>query len=62
MWMDRLICSIILHEHDVNDIRSLYELIDHNKSVTNLMDAKVDPKSGNYPVKVKLGSELPNDY
>ena len=25
------------------------------------MDAKVDPNSGNYPVKVKLGSELPND-
>ena len=48
-------------EHDVNDIRSLYELIDHNNLFTNLMDAKVDPKSGNYPVKVKLGSELPND-
>ena len=48
-------------EHDVNDIRSLYELIDHNNLFTNLMDAKVDPKSGNYSVKVKLGSELPND-
>ena len=27
-------------EHDVNDIRSLYELIDHNNLFTNLMDAQ----------------------
>lgn len=48
-------------EHNVKDIRSLYELIDHDNLFSNLMDSKADSKDKNYPIKVKLGSELPND-
>ncbi len=48
-------------ENNVNDIRSLYELIDRDNLFSNLMDIKADPKTEKYPVKVKLGSELPND-
>lgn len=48
-------------EHNVKDIRSLYELIDHDNLFSNLLDGKTDPKTEKYPVKVKLGSEMPND-
>lgn len=48
-------------EHNVNDIRSLYEMIDHDNLFSNLLDGKADPKTEKYPVKVKLGSEMPND-
>ncbi|ANZ55561.1 heat-inducible transcriptional repressor HrcA [Lactobacillus helveticus] len=48
-------------ENNINDIRSLYELIDRDNLFSNLMDIKADPKTEKYPVKVKLGSELPND-
>ncbi len=48
-------------ENNVNDIRSLYELIDRDNLFSNLMNIKADPKTEKYPVKVKLGSELPND-
>ena len=48
-------------EHNVKDIRSLYKLIDHDNLFSNLLDGKADPKTEKYPVKVKLGSELPND-
>lgn len=48
-------------EHNVNDIRSLYEMIDHDNLFSNLLDGEADPKTEKYPVKVKLGSEMPND-
>lgn len=48
-------------EHNVKDIRSLYKLIDHDNLFSNLLDGKADPKTEKYPVKVKLGSEMPND-
>ncbi|WP_288648289.1 HrcA family transcriptional regulator, partial [uncultured Lactobacillus sp.] len=34
---------------------------DHDNLFSNLMDSKADSKDKNYPIKVKLGSELPND-
>lgn len=48
-------------ENNVNDIRSLYELVDQNDLISDLMDTAVDNNKNNYPVQVRLGSELPND-
>lgn len=46
---------------NVNDIRSLYELVDHDNLISDLMDLDKNSKNGDFPVQVRLGSELPND-
>ncbi len=48
-------------EKDVNDIRSLYQLVDDDDLISSLMDDSVQNKESKYPVQVRLGSELPND-
>lgn len=48
-------------EKNVNDIRSLYELVDHNDLISNLMGDCEKVASPDLPVQVTLGSELPND-
>lgn len=46
---------------DVKDLRSLYELVDHDDLISSLMDNCSKSKKGRYPVRVSLGSELPNE-
>ena len=46
---------------DVSNLRSLYELIDHNDLISNFVDDKINSERGKYPVRVSLGSELSND-
>lgn len=47
--------------NDVSDIRSLYELVDHDDLLANLEAYKPTSNSGRFPVRVSLGSELPNE-
>ncbi|CCI86221.1 heat-inducible transcriptional repressor HrcA [Lactobacillus gigeriorum] len=47
--------------NNVKDIRSLYELVGHDDLMSSLMDSSSFDDSGSYPIKVRLGSELPND-
>ena len=51
----------VTNEKNVNDIRSLYELVDHNDLISNLMGDCEKVASPDLPVQVTLGSELPND-
>lgn len=46
-------------ENDVQDIRSLYELVDQNDLISQLLNP-VSGEDDKYPVQVRLGSELPN--
>ncbi|MBU3828543.1 MAG: heat-inducible transcriptional repressor HrcA [Candidatus Lactobacillus pullistercoris] len=47
-------------DQNLNDLRSLYELVDQNDLISNLMSYK--PKENSrFPIQVRLGSELPND-
>lgn len=46
-------------ENDVKDIRSLYELVDHNDLISNLLECS-SSNDEKFPVQVRLGSELPN--
>ena len=46
-------------ENDVKDIRSLYELVDHNDLISNLLESS-SSNDDKFPVQVRLGSELPN--
>lgn len=48
-------------EENVKDIRSLYELVDHDSLIADLMDTSTEKEDERYPVQVRLGSELPND-
>ena len=48
-------------EKDIKDIRSLYELVDQNDLISELMTTSPVTKDAKFPVKVTLGSELPND-
>lgn len=48
-------------ENNIKDIRSLYELVDKNDLISDLMAAGPKIKDAKFPVKVTLGSELPND-
>lgn len=48
-------------EESVSDIRSLYELVDQDDVISDLMDDSFEGKESKYPVQVRLGSELPND-
>lgn len=47
-------------ENDVKDLRSLYELVDHNDLISELLNCSPE-KDSKYPVQVRLGSELPNE-
>ena len=46
---------------DVSNLRSLYELIEHNDLISSILNNETSLKSDRYPVKVSLGSELSND-
>ncbi|MBI0110816.1 heat-inducible transcriptional repressor HrcA [Lactobacillus sp. W8093] len=46
---------------DVSNLRSLYELIEHNDLISSILNSETSLKSDRYPVKVSLGSELSND-
>ena len=46
---------------DVSNLRSLYELIEHNDLISSILNNEASLKSDRYPVKVSLGSELSND-
>ena len=46
---------------DVSNLRSLYEMIEHNDLISSLLDREQNSKSDRYPVRVSLGSELSND-
>lgn len=48
-------------EKDIKDIQSLYELVDQNDLISELMTTSPVTKDAKFPVKVTLGSELPND-
>lgn len=47
-------------ENDVKDLRSLYELVDHNDLISELLNCSPE-KDSKYSVQVRLGSELPNE-
>lgn len=47
-------------ENDVKDLRSLYELVDHDDLMSELLNSDVKSEEGKFPVQVRLGSELPN--
>jgi heat-inducible transcriptional repressor len=52
--------NLLNNSTDVNDVRSLYELLDQDDLISSLVN-DTDAEKGQYPVKVRLGSELPND-
>ncbi|WEV70278.1 heat-inducible transcriptional repressor HrcA [Lactobacillus sp. ESL0785] len=47
--------------NDVTNLRSLYELVDHDDLISNLVDYGNASENGRFPVRVSLGSELPNE-
>ncbi|MDF7639061.1 heat-inducible transcriptional repressor HrcA [Lactobacillus sp. ESL0791] len=47
-------------ESNVQQLRSLYELVDRDDVIADLMDMGIS-SNGRYPIRVSLGSELPND-
>lgn len=47
-------------ENDVKDLRSLYELVDHDDLMSELLNSENTNEDGKFPVQVRLGSELPN--
>lgn len=46
-------------ENNVNDIRSLYELVDSNDLFSSIMGETIE--NSDFPVQVRLGNELPSD-
>ena len=46
---------------DISNLRSLYEMIEHNDLISSILDNRQNLKSDRYPVRVSLGSELSND-
>ncbi|WP_278959876.1 heat-inducible transcriptional repressor HrcA [Lactobacillus apis] len=46
---------------DVSSLRSVYELIDHNDLISDMVDQCMNSDSGRYPIRVSLGSDLPSD-
>ncbi|BDR60620.1 heat-inducible transcriptional repressor HrcA [Lactobacillus xylocopicola] len=46
---------------NVANLRSLYELIDHNELISSLVDQRTSSQIGQHPIRVSLGSELSND-
>lgn len=46
---------------DVSSLRSVYELIDHNDLISDMVDQCMKSDSGRYPIRVSLGSDLPSD-
>ncbi|RVU71567.1 MULTISPECIES: heat-inducible transcriptional repressor HrcA [Lactobacillus] len=46
-------------KEDVQDLRSLYELVDKNDLFPSLLNS--ESKDSDFPVQVRLGSELPNE-
>lgn len=61
MYVDGQINLLNNTTDDVNDIRSLYELVDQDDLISDLMNLGKNDKGNNFPVQVKLGPELPND-
>ncbi|CCI85682.1 heat-inducible transcription repressor hrcA [Lactobacillus pasteurii DSM 23907 = CRBIP 24.76] len=45
----------------MKDLRSLYELVGHDDLISSLMATDLGSDSDQYPIKVRLGSELPNE-
>lgn len=48
-------------ETDFADIKSLYRMMDDNEDLVSLLDFSDEQSKSQYPVRVTLGSEMPND-
>lgn len=59
MYVDGQINLLNNASDNVQDMRSLYQLVDQNNLIADLLDTS-DLPGGKFPVKVRLGSELPN--
>lgn len=52
--------NLLSSDTDPTNVRSLYELLSKNDLVSQLVNSTDEEAEGDFPVKVKLGSELPN--
>lgn len=59
MYVDGQI-NLLSTNNNVQDVRSLYELLEQNDLLNELVGSDDNDSDSSFPVKVRLGSELPN--